>query len=93
MSILIVGADRINAITPKLEELGVSKVTHWNARKRATARFTIPRHIDAVICFTDFLHHTGARKINSETKKRGLPSLFCRRSASNLLKKIEVLCQ
>jgi len=93
MSILIVGADKINAITPKLEEMGISRITHWNARKRATARFKIPRHIDAVIFFTDFLHHTVAKKIKSETKKKGLPCLFCRRSASNLLKKIEVLCQ
>ena len=91
MSILIVGADRINAITPKLEDLGISRVTHWNARKRVTSRFKIPQHIEAVIFFTDFLHHTTARKIKSEAKKRKLPTLFCRRSASNLLKEIEAL--
>jgi len=93
MSILIVGADKISAITPKLKDLGITRVTHWKARNRVTAKFKIPRHIEAVIFFTDFLHHTAARKIKSETKKRGLPSLFCRRSASDLLKSIEALRQ
>ncbi|MEA3333183.1 MAG: hypothetical protein U9Q58_06275 [Pseudomonadota bacterium] len=34
MSILIIGADRIKAIKPKLEQLGATRITHWSARNR-----------------------------------------------------------
>lgn len=32
MVVLIVGADKIAAFVPKLEELGAEKVLHWSAR-------------------------------------------------------------
>ncbi len=93
MSILIVGADQIKAITPKLEDRGISRITHWTARKKVTSKFTIPQHIEAVIFFTDFLHHIAARKIKAEAKKRNLPTIFCRRASSELIQKIEILNQ
>ena len=91
MSILIVGADRIKAITPKLERLGVTRITHWTARKPGVTKNEIPKHVDLVIFFTDFLHHSAARKIKARVKKRDLPVLFCRRAWSEMVCEMERL--
>lgn len=91
MSILIVGADRIGAIIPRLEEIGATRITHWPARNSKVAKNTIPDHIDAVLFFTDFLHHTAARTLKSKAKQRGIPALYCRRNWSELAEKIQHL--
>ena len=41
MSILIIGADRIKAIKPKLEELGATRITHWCARNRNVTKTAV----------------------------------------------------
>jgi hypothetical protein len=84
MSILIIGADRIGALVTRLEEVGVSRVTHWSARNSKSARNTIPSHVELVVFFTDFLHHSVARKLKSQVKQLGLPALYCRRCWSEL---------
>ncbi len=89
MSILIVGADRIGGLIPHLEGIGATRITHWSARNRKTAKNAIPGHVDLVLFFTDFLHHSAARKLKSETKKRGLPALFCRRCWSELANQLD----
>jgi hypothetical protein len=91
MSLLIVGADRINALIPRLVELGVTRVTHWTARNHKAAKNTIPAHVDAVLFFTDFLHHTAARKLKSEAKQAGLPIVYSRRSWSDISSRINEL--
>lgn len=91
MSILIVGADRIKAITPKLQELGVTRIIHWTARKPGVTKNEIPKHVELVIFFTDFLHHAAASKIKARAKKRDLPVLFCRRAWSEMVCEMERL--
>jgi hypothetical protein len=88
MSILIVGADRIGAIIPHLEEIGATRITHWPARNSKVAKNTIPGHVEAVLFFTDFLHHTAARKLKSQAKQLGLPTLYSRRNWSELAEQI-----
>ncbi|MEA1922901.1 MAG: DUF2325 domain-containing protein [Pseudomonadota bacterium] len=89
MSILIIGADRIKAIKPKLEKLGATRITHWCARNRNVTKAAIPEHVDMVIFFTDFLHHVAARRIKSKVKEKNLPSFFCRRAWSEVVGKVE----
>lgn len=84
MSILIIGADRIESLVPHLEDMGATRITHWPARNRKVAKNSIPSHVNTVLFFTDFLHHSAARKLKSEVKKMGLPAFFCRRSWSEL---------
>ena len=91
MSILIIGADRIGALVPRLEEHGASRITHWPARNRKIAKNTIPRHVDAVLFFTDFIHHTAAKKLKSQAKKLGLPCLHCRRCWTEMEGQLERL--
>jgi hypothetical protein len=91
MSILIVGADRINALIPRLVDLGVTRITHWSGRTPNTTRNAIPTHVEAVLFFTDFLHHTAARKLKEKAKSCGLPVIHCRRCWSELADKINTL--
>ena len=91
MSSLIIGADRIRAIIPHLEDIGATRITHWPARNSKVARNTIPGHVDAVLFFTDFLHHTAARKLKSQAKQLGIPALYSRRNWSELAEQIQHL--
>ncbi len=84
MSILIVGADRIGAIIPRLEEMGATRITHWSARNSKAAKNTIPSHVEAVLFFTDFLHHTAARALKNQAKQLGIPAVYSRRNWSEL---------
>ncbi len=89
MSILIIGADRIKSITPKLENLGATRITHWTARNRNVTKAVIPEHVEMVIFFTDFLHHVAARHLKSKVKAVGLPSFYCRRAWSEVIGQVE----
>lgn len=89
MSILIIGADRIEAIIPRLEECGATRITHWSGRNRKTAKNTIPSHVDAVLFFTDFLHHSAAKALKSQAKQLGIPALYSRRNWSELVGQIQ----
>jgi hypothetical protein len=89
MSILIIGADRIKSIMPKLENLGATRITHWTARNRNVTKMAIPEHVEMVIFFTDFLHHVAARHLKSRVKAAGLPSFYCRRAWSEVVGQVE----
>ena len=91
MVVLIVGADKIAAFIPKLEELGAEKVLHWNARSQKVTKYSIPLSTDLVIFCTDFLHHTAARTIKKKVKERGLPAVYCRRAWSEIAPEVEQL--
>jgi hypothetical protein len=84
MSVLIVGADRIKAMVPKMEAMGIEHVTHWDTRRYKSSKNKIPAHIDLVVFFTDFLHHTVALKLKEKVKNLGLPTIYCRRAWSEM---------
>lgn len=91
MVVLIVGADKIGAFIPKLEELGAEKVLHWNARSQKVSKNRIPASADLVIFCTDFLHHAAARTIKKKVKERGLPAVYCRRAWTEIAPEVEQL--
>ncbi|MFK5927003.1 MAG: hypothetical protein QM483_10265 [Desulfuromusa sp.] len=66
MVVLVVGADKIGAFVPKLQELGAGKIVHWNARSQKVTKRTIPAKAELVIFCTDFLNHTAARAIKKK---------------------------
>ncbi|MCD6430879.1 MAG: DUF2325 domain-containing protein [Deltaproteobacteria bacterium] len=89
MSILIIGADRIKSIKPKLNNLGATKITHWTARNRNVTKMSIPEHVEMVIFFTDFLHHVAARHLKSRVKSMGLSIFYCRRVWSEIIGQVD----
>ncbi len=84
MSVLIIGADRIASLVPKMEAMGVSDITYWDARRYKASRNIIPAQTDLVIFFTDYLHHSVAEKLKKQVKRCGLPVIYSRRSWSDV---------
>ena len=82
MSILIIGGDNVKSISKSLmDNLGVTKIKHWDARKKASAcKKIIPSDIQCVIMLTSFLNHNTMKHFKVESKKRNLP-LICSKSS------------
>ncbi len=80
MTVLIVGADRIDSFAPRLEEWGAKEIVHWTARNHRSALATIPKKADLIICCTNYLSHNMAKSIKKQAKQRSLPTIYCRRS-------------
>lgn len=81
MSVLIIGGDKITSIKNSLLTLGVEKITHWDARKKASAcKKIIPSDISCVIMLTTYLNHNTMKHFKTESKKRSLP-LVCSKSS------------
>jgi len=84
MSVLIVGADRIEAMIPKMKALGVGNITHWNTRRYKSSKNKIPHSTDLVIFFTDYLHHSVLAALKKQVRSLGLPVIYSRRSWSDV---------
>lgn len=83
MSVLIIGGDKIAKVSETLKSVGVQKITHWDARKKASAcRKVIPEDTQCVIMLTSFLNHNAMKHFKSETKKRNLPLICSKHSSS-----------
>ena len=89
MSILIVGADRIGSLLPKLKAIGAQEIVHWSGRNNKASKRTIPVKTELVIFCTDFLQHNAARTLKKQIKERGLPAIYCRRAWSEIAPEIE----
>ncbi len=83
MSVLIIGGDKITQISSTLKSVGVTNITHWDARKKASAcKKIIPQDTQCVIMLTSFLNHNAMKHFKVESKKRKLPLICTKHSAS-----------
>ena len=83
MSILIIGGDKITQISNTLQSLGVSKIKHWDARKKSSVcKKIIPIDTQCVIMLTSFLNHNAMKHFKTESKKRDIPLVCSKSSAS-----------
>lgn len=83
MSVLIIGGDKISQVSDALKTVGVEKITHWDARKKASAcKKIIPHDTQCVIMLTSFLNHNAMKHFKTETKKRKLPLICTKHSTS-----------
>lgn len=83
MSVLVIGGDKINPIKNILTELGATKIHHWDARKKASAcKKIIPHDTKCVVMLTSYLNHNAMKHFKSEAKKRELPLVCSKSSAS-----------
>jgi hypothetical protein len=81
LSVLIIGGDKISSIKNTLTSLGVKKIHHWDARKKASAcKKVIPSDISCVVMLTSYLNHNTMKHFKTESKKRDLP-LVCSKSS------------
>jgi len=89
MSVLLIGADKISAMVPKMKALGVTSVVHWDTRSSSASKNKIPDGTDLVIFFTDYLHHSVAAALKKQVKSLNLPVLYSRRSWSDMAPKLQ----
>ncbi|MBS4021061.1 MAG: DUF2325 domain-containing protein [Dethiobacter sp.] len=87
MTVLLVGADRLGNIPKELEQYGCEKIIHWDGRKVQDKK--IPKQVDMVLMFYDYLGHALMADIKSQAKKRNLPVVFSRRGTADLKKALD----
>jgi len=91
LSVLIVGGDRLGNIPNNLRSLGVTEIKHLSGRKISHVAVDLPREIDVVLVFTDYVNHGLAAKVKKDAQKKGVKTIFTRRSWSHLAKTWEFL--
>ena len=81
MSVLVIGGDKISQISKMLQTLGVSKINHWDARKKSSApKKKVPMDTDCIVMITSFLNHNTMLKYKNEAKKKDIPYVCTKRS-------------
>ncbi|QGP93931.1 hypothetical protein MGLY_33560 [Neomoorella glycerini] len=86
MSILIVGGDRLGNIPDNLKSLGFTEIEHLSGRKIGHIAVDLPHEIDVVLVFTDYVNHGLAAKIKKDARKKGVRTIFARRSWAYIAK-------
>lgn len=85
MSVLIIGGDKIDTIKNILDSLGKFDITHWDTRKKSSAcRKDIPKESEFILMLTDFINHNAMYKYKNEAKKKNIPIICTKRSASSV---------
>ena len=83
LSVLIIGGDKVIQISKSLQQLGVNKIRHWDARKKSSVcKKIIPIDIQCVIMLTSFLNYNAMRYFKTASKKRNIPFVCSKSSAS-----------
>jgi hypothetical protein len=83
MSVLIIGGDQITQISSMLQDLGASKIHHWDGRKKSSApKKKIPCDTQCIVMLTSFLNHNVMHKYKNEAKKQNIPFICAKRSVS-----------
>ncbi len=88
MSTLVIGGDRIETIRRELGEFGLQDIEHWDGRKPADSRKSIPERIKLVVMVTDQLSHTLLYNATISATRLGLPIIYTRRAAHELRSKL-----
>jgi hypothetical protein len=86
MHALVVGADRLGNIPDVLAAAGIGILKHVSGRESAHQKrvVSLPRGVNMVILFTDFLGHNVMKSFREAARAQGLPVLCCRRSTCSV---------
>lgn len=82
MVVLVVGADRLGKICDKLADEGANDIIHWTGRCSACKNKCIPKDVQKIIVFCDFVNHPLMGNIKKQAKKFGVPIVYSKRSLS-----------
>jgi len=88
---MLVGADRLGSIPDRLAAFGITITRHVSGRNAMDQRRVpaLPKNIDLLILFTDFLGHNVMRSFRSQAQADGVNVVACRRAASCLAEELE----
>ena len=84
MAVLIIGGDKIDAVSSVVRNFSFDKVIHWDARKQSSVRKEIPHDVKLVIMLTNFLNHNAMNKYKNEAKRKAIDFICAKRSESSV---------
>ncbi len=84
MAVLIIGGDKIDAVSSVVKNFSFDKVIHWDARKQSSVRKEIPQDVKLVIMLTNFLNHNAMNKFKNEAKRKAIDFICAKRSESSV---------
>ncbi len=95
MNALLVGADRLGNIPGLLSAYGINISRHVSGRGPAAQRSNgaLPRGIDILILFTDFVGHNVMRGYREAARRQGMRFVACRRSVCDLRSALDSNCE
>ena len=79
MTILVVGADRLGNILKELYVEGAKEIIHWTGRRKSVQNKVVPKNVDKVIIFCDFINHNLMNNIKRQAKENGIPVIYSKR--------------
>jgi hypothetical protein len=80
--VLVVGADRLGNIDKKLRDDGAHDVIHWTGRHKSFMNKSIPKKVQRIIVFCDFINHALIGNIKKQARQNGVPVIYSKRSLS-----------
>lgn len=83
-AVLVIGGDEITPIKAVLKNLGCEDVAHWDGRRESINHKNLPQNISCLVMLTNFLNHNTMKKFRNEAKKKEIPVICTKRSASCL---------
>ncbi|GHS86822.1 fumarate reductase [Campylobacterota bacterium] len=84
MSVLVLGADRVDSIKDLLTARGVSDVIHWDMRKARDCDRKLPECADCVVMMVDYLSHNAMNHFKKEAKKNKVPIVCAKRGVGQV---------
>jgi len=83
MKVLVVGADRLGNIPLILRREGVQEIIHWNGRNKSSFNKVVPKNIEKVIVFCDYINHNTMINVKRQAKIIGIPVIYSKRALSH----------
>ncbi|HEX9059518.1 MAG TPA: DUF2325 domain-containing protein [Clostridia bacterium] len=84
MDIVIVGGDNIDKINCNLCKNGYCILKHISGRKNRHKLIELPKNVDLILVFTDFVNHNLCEHVKRESKRLGIKAVFAKRSWSSV---------
>ena len=82
MKVLVVGADRLGNIPFMLRQEGVKEIIHWSGRNKSSFNKVVPKNIEKVIVFCDYINHNTMNSVKRQAKVNGIPVFYSKRAIS-----------
>jgi len=83
MKVLVVGADRLGNIPLMLRRVGVEEIIHWSGRNKSSFNKVVPKNIQRVIVFCDYINHNTMSSVKRQAKVFGIPVIYSKRALSH----------
>jgi hypothetical protein len=83
MKVLVVGADRLGNLPLMLRQEG-KEIIHWSGRNKSSFNKVVPKNIEKVIVFCDFINHNTMTSVKRQAKVIGIPVIYSKRGLSKV---------